>query len=50
MKLFKKRCNHYWEIKQEFNILHSDTRRIVGYLSILRCKHCGDIKHKKFYL
>lgn len=37
-------CNHFWETKDEGNIVFSDKKDIIGGYKSCRCSKCGKWK------
>lgn len=40
-------CKHEWEIYEKGK--YSQEGNVIGYMFILKCKHCGEMKNKDFY-
>ena len=41
MKLFKRKCKHYWNVCQRSNILQQDEMGYPLRLFIVKCEICG---------
>lgn len=41
-------CDHEWSIYRKVDIYCEDYKNPVGFEYHLRCKHCGDMKKRKF--
>ena len=38
-------CAHTWGIIKDGQLTRSSTGACIGYLLVLQCKHCGEIKN-----
>lgn len=43
-ELFR-RCDHYWEHYHSIDLKQNG--KYFGFVYVLRCKHCGDLKEKR---
>ena len=46
-RLAKKRCNHEWELIEEFkinNVYRDGSKHQVGMMKVYECKHCKELK------
>ena len=46
-KIIDRRCKHEWEIVDRVAVWHHSYDQMpVKYQYVMRCKHCGTIRHK----